>query len=165
MPTCKSEDLNALRSNSLIIMVEQGRTVEMRTFLEAGANPDTQDECGNPVLLLAARRGNVEAVRILLNARAETDACDRHDLTPLYWAAYDDHLEVVELLLNAGGSPRVKDRDGRTPLHWLSYNRGSEHWICRALLKAGADSSIPDNAGWRPKHRPRGNPYRSDRNA
>ena len=162
MPSRRAESFNTLRSNTLVIWADQGRADEMKAVLKAGADPNARDERGNPGLVLAARRGHIEAVRVLLNARADPNAGDINELTPLYWAAYKDHPRVVEALLEADASPHVQDRDGRTPLHWVSYNRGFEHRTCRALLKAGADSSTPDNAGWRPQHRPRCNPYNLD---
>ena len=152
-------DFDTLRSNTLFIKAEHGCADEIQALLIAGADPNVRGDDNKSALHVAAQRGHIDVVQILLDAGADPNVPDKDDLTPLYWAAYHDFPEVVEVLLNAEAAPNTRDRDGRTSLHWISYNRGFSHKTCRALVEAGADSTIPDSGGWHPQHRPRCDPY------
>ena len=106
-------------------------------LLEAGADPDEQDEYGRTPLHFAARNGHDKVVALLLEAGADPDAQDDHGRTPLHFAAKSTFDKVVVLLLKAGADTNVKNKDGETPLHKAEqYER---HKTVALLKKYGAE--------------------------
>lgn len=72
--------------------------------------------------------------------------------TPLIMAAHRGRTAAVKLLLELGAEVNAKDPESRTALHWAAA--GDHATVVRALLDAGADTSITesefgsDAAGW-----------------
>ena len=56
------------------VAVANDRVQEVKRLLAAGADPDTVDRNGDPVLVIAARAGSAATVDLLLAARANVKA-------------------------------------------------------------------------------------------
>ncbi len=81
-------------------------TAAVEKFLNAGANPNTINADGLPVLLRAIRgawvSGNTDIVKMLLEFGADVNEHNGSDFACLPQAAYSGQLEVVQILLDAG---------------------------------------------------------------
>lgn len=81
-------------------------TAAVEKFLNDGANPNTINAEGLPVLLRAIRgawaSGNNDIVELLLAFGADVNEHNSSDFAYLPQAAYSGQLEVVQLLLDAG---------------------------------------------------------------
>jgi ankyrin repeat protein len=97
-------------------MGEDRRMRIVATLLDAGANPNIQNERGRTILTWTAREGTEEAVEILLDAGADPDLRGDYpsgeEVTALMLAARHENKEVVEALLSAGADPSLKNKDG-----------------------------------------------------
>lgn len=68
-------------------------------LLEAGADIDVQDACGDSALMLAASRGNDQLVRLLLDAGASVNIANRYGQSALSNAAQVGCYTMVRSLL------------------------------------------------------------------
>lgn len=144
---------------------------EFRRLLEAGADPDSCDEDGMPLLYSASENGNPEAVKLLLEFGADTEkrcpvrgeghAPRQQGRTPLFGAAEGQAAEglpygmnpkeCMRLLLAAGANVHARDEYGRTPLFYAAgYGFGYGEDRVLMLLAAGADVNALNDLGETP---------------
>lgn len=103
-------------NHKLLIAIENGDKDKVILLLEEGADVNTVNPGGIPILVSAARYGYKELVKILLEGHADVNASDSKLRTALYWAAKFGHKEVVELLLQEGAHTEASAFYGRTPV-------------------------------------------------
>ena len=99
---------------SFVQAVGLGSTEVVKTQLDQGADPNTKDADGWPVLLLAAAEGNPAIVSLLLKAGADVDGINSDGTTALMAATYSGHEQVVQTLLAAGADLKVMNKLGLT---------------------------------------------------
>jgi ankyrin repeat protein/outer membrane biosynthesis protein TonB len=123
-----------------------GQTEIMSLLLEAGANPQAQDQRGRTPLMSAVQSRNAEAVRILVGTNVDVNARDQRQNTALVRAAgsFGD-LVMVQTLISAGADVNAADKNGMTPLIWAA--RWGDPQRVEALVNAGADVNARDNTG------------------
>lgn len=95
-------------------LARMGDTAALSAMIAQGLSPDTQDEKGNPLLMLAAYHGKTESVQMLLKAGAKPDGRNAKGQTPLGGVAFKGHTEIARLLLAAGADPEA-DQGGSKP--------------------------------------------------
>ena len=121
--------------------VSIGRSKTVQILVDAGANPDIQDDGYRATALhLAALNGYSGVVQILVDAGADPDIQDEYGETALHWAARHGiwRSEVVQILVDAGADLNIKNNDGETALV-IAVERGrSRSDIARILVGAGA---------------------------
>lgn len=91
-------------------LARQGRSEELREFVNRGLPADVQDEAGNSLLMLAAYNGQLQTVRMLLALGADVDLRNGRDQSPIAGALFKGEDEVVLELMAAGA-----DLDAGTP--------------------------------------------------
>ena len=94
----------------------EGRADVVRQMLAAGADPESPDERGMPVLFYASGFMGVDTGK-------------------------EDYVGVVEALLAAGADATVANQYGNTPLHYVEITRCKADRIAILLLNAGARPS------------------------
>jgi ankyrin repeat protein len=90
------------RDDKLILAAERGQLDQVRTYLEAGADPNTRSKDSFTVLMWAAARSHVEVVKLVLEAGVDLNARARKGRTAIEIAAQEGHHDIVKLLLEAG---------------------------------------------------------------
>ncbi len=99
---------------ALIYAVREGHVALVQLLLDAGANPNVQDNSGFWPLTYAAKHGNDSIVQALLNAGASVDAQSGNDKrTPLLWC---NHHTTARLLLKAGANVNALNAYKESPL-------------------------------------------------
>jgi ankyrin repeat protein len=90
---------------------------QLRTSLEAGANPNATDANGWTPLHFAAQANWPEGAMALIEAGAAIDPEDGHGNTPLFRAVFNSrgHGAVIKVLLEAGADASHKNRYGVSP--------------------------------------------------
>ena len=111
----------------------EGDLVTVQRLVERGTSPDTSDQEGNSLLMLAARAGHVAVVSYLLARKATVNARSRFGDTALLAASLKGHVEVAKVLL-AGGAEL--NPPGWTPLHYAAFEGRAE--MVKFLLDKGA---------------------------
>ena len=150
----KSADVNAqdrlLGDTPLIKAVSGNHLAVARILLNAGANPNYQNQAEISAFLLAALKGQTDMVRLLLEHGADLRSVDRYGSTALISACKRGHVETAQLLIAAGSNVNHINRVGWNCLTGAVElgNGGSAYQaIVKALIAAKADLNQPDKGG------------------
>jgi ankyrin repeat protein len=116
---------------------------EVRTWLDAGADPNARDRDAYTPLGYAVECGVAEIVELLLARGADPD----HAMMtmPLHHAIKYDDKATTQVLIRAGADVNQRDDFNITPLMLAAANGDEE--LVRQLLKIGADASVEDKNG------------------
>jgi ankyrin repeat protein len=91
----------------------------VRLLLQKGANVNTLQITGEPLLFHPIRKGNESMVGLLLKNGADVNVADESCFgnTALHLAVHFNYESIVSLLLKKGADIDAQDKDGNTPLH------------------------------------------------
>lgn len=109
-------------------------------FLDNGVSVEAEDDDSETALVAAVRNGRCNVVTKLL--KTENIHRPKHLLN---MAARNGNPDMIRLLLEAKFDINSQDDDGDTPLHTAIFY--DEDKVVRLLLKEGALTNIPNNAG------------------
>lgn len=101
--------------NEIAYRAGLGRGDDVKLLIQQGANPNSKNEQGVPILLVAADRKDVQAlpvVQALLEGGADVNAKDAQGQTALYYAARTGNAAVVDYLLKHKIDYYSIDRNG-----------------------------------------------------
>jgi ankyrin repeat protein len=141
-------------STLLFEAVKANQSLQLRTLLQEGADPDARDETGETPLTWAAHLGHTAVVKDLLAAGADVEAVGRRfNAPPLVLAARIGARGVVALLAvhadldaqDAAGATALMRAVARPEDMVKPQRRIAE--IVRTLLDQDADPNIQDMAG------------------
>ena len=113
-----------------------GDLLTVQRIVERGATPDSADQEGNSLLMLASRSGHVPVVSYLISRKAAVNARNRFGDTALMAAALKGHLEVARVLIANGADLNAP---GWAPLHYAAFENRAE--MIKYLLEKGADKN------------------------
>jgi uncharacterized protein len=113
-----------------------GDLATVQKLVERGTSPDTADQDGNTLLMLAARGGHSPLVSYLVSRKATVNARNKFGDTALMAAGLKGHVEVAKVLVASGAQVNT---EGWTPLHYAAFE-GSAPMV-RFLLDHGADKN------------------------
>lgn len=111
-----------------------GDAAELAVLLGKGIDPDTVDENGNTLLILAVREGQLATVQTLLKYKPRLAYRNPAGDSALMLAVLGGHQQIAELLIRAGAPI---NHPGWTPLHYAAFE-GRVELLVR-LLAAGAE--------------------------
>ena len=131
-----TESLRIRPTGVLHLAVFEGDVNVVRALLEAGADPNIEDERGTMPLYLAELGS--ELFIVLLEGGADPNIKYESGATPLHLAVFEGDVNVVRALLEAGADPNVQDQGGAVPLHLAAL--GSK--VFKVLLGTGANPNI-----------------------
>lgn len=155
------ESLTPTDGAPLATAIGIGTLAQVQALLEAGADINSVDARGTPMLIVAA---NYEpripgALQLLLREGAAVDARDAHGRTALHYVVTGSGAPHVIFALTAEGADvNARSNDGNTPLHEITRMAeifAGEMWwgvYTAILVQAGADINAQNNAGQTPLH-------------
>lgn len=117
----------------------------VKTFLQAGMDPNTADDAGTPALILAAERGWADVIKDLATGHVALNAKNARGWTALLMAVLLQHDDAAQALLDAGADPNVGDNYGVTPLMLAVQARRIP--LVEALLVRKADARQQGSSG------------------
>jgi ankyrin repeat protein len=109
------EEYRASQVKELFEAAKKDDLAKVASFINAGFDPNVQDEDGKTVLHIAAHRGHVAMTKRLIDARADPNIQDNIGETPLHRAVW--HSNILQRLIDAGANPNALSKDGSTALH------------------------------------------------
>jgi ankyrin repeat protein len=96
---------------------DKRRSSIVRTFLDAGMDPNVRGKSGLTALMSASFDGNIAALDMLLKQGARIGLTDDEGRAALHWAARGPFgLECVVALLDHGADPNIATPEGTTPI-------------------------------------------------
>src|ERR1043165_9239532 len=145
----KRSDINK-KKYSLHWLSIYGKTEEIKSLLEQGADVEEADNEGFRPLHWVSIYGKIEVAKILLKQGANIKATDSEGCTSLHLASLNDQIEVAKLLLKQGADIKATDNEKCTSLHLASLN--GQIKAAELLLKQGADIKATTDEGYTPLH-------------
>ena len=141
------EVVDFLVNTPLCLAVQNGRSEEVLTLVEAGASVDQARDDGATPLIMAVEMGDLSMLRTLVESGATVDQAASpgpgRGITPLITAAARGNADVVRMLVEAGASIDQMKDDGATALFAAAQHGHLE--VVRVLVEAGADKSVKFN--------------------
>ena len=123
----------------------------LRMLLNAGANPNSRDMSGYPVLQRALKYGptpeSLENIHALVDAGAEVNATDHSGDLLLFRALLFYDKEIVRALIDRGADIHTLDRYGRPLLYPTLSGLPGGPEKTRLLVEKGADPNARDVRG------------------
>lgn len=104
------------RTSVLSLAVAFGHEKLVRVLLEAGADPNGENQWTSCLHAAVDHLPDPDIVRLLLEHGANVDAGDGDGNTPLNFASRRDNLELARMFLDAGADPNSTTERGYTPL-------------------------------------------------
>ncbi len=111
-----------------------GDTRQLVNLLNRGIDPNTIDEQGNTLLLIAAREGHLRTVQAILQYRPSVSHRNLAGDSALMLATLGGHREVVDVLLEAGAE---LNHDGWAPLVYAAFQGHLD--LVEKFIQRGAD--------------------------
>ncbi len=112
----------------LMIATVEKHDETVRILLDAGADPNAQNDVGRTSLMFASNYGDVAIADMLLDKGANPNVVLRDETgwTALMAAAAKGHSRVVQLLLERGADKSVHDKNGQTAVALAEVSDHSE---------------------------------------
>ncbi|KAK7443154.1 hypothetical protein BaRGS_00040474 [Batillaria attramentaria] len=131
-----------------------------RLLLNAGADPEAEDNTGHTPLHVACHKGNRAVVASLLSRSPNPDVQlskspnldvqDRDGATALHMACERGDYAIVSLLIMAGANKEAEDKKHTRALHVACRNGHTD--IIKHLLGSHCDKEARDEQQWTPLH-------------
>ncbi len=139
----------------LFIVVLNNNINLTKLLLEAGGDPNIEDENGNTPIMVASAKGNIKIIKLLIKYGAQINHWNKRCLTPIVVGALNpsNKIEVIQLLLNKGALPdklleKVKNEElKKIEIYLENYFNNGEKFIevcangsletLKALIKQG----------------------------
>ena len=136
-------------NQALIIEAYRRNAVHVAGLLAQGADPNTSDKDGVPVLFYAvAVKDNLPVITLLLSKGANVNTRDPRGNTVLAEAVQLKADSIALLLLQHKADPNVRNRAGFTPLGIATAESSAA--TMRLLLAHGADPNAAQRGGVTP---------------
>lgn len=132
----------ATSNTALVKAVVFNDTKAVAEALKAGVDPNTRDEKGNPLLVIAMREKSVDVARLLINNdKTDLDATNAAGENALMLASLQGLTPMVKLLIDKEAEVNKK---GWAPLHYAATSGHDD--IVQMLLDASAyvDAESPN---------------------
>ncbi len=117
--------------------VYEGKAVEVRRLLDAGADVSLANDYGATAMSLAAEVGDTAILKLLLDAGANADSPNADGQTALMAVARTGNVDAARLLVDHGATVDAREKfGGQTALMWASARRHPE--MIEFLIAHGA---------------------------
>ena len=124
----------------LVGALQEGRMMQARELVEAGADVNYYLAGDGTPLVIAARFGSRDMVEYLIAHGASVNQAAQGDGNPLIMASAFGHLDVAELLVQRGADVNGIVVDDETPL--INAARNNRLDVARYLIAQGASVNL-----------------------
>ena len=134
----------ASNADDYIRAIKQDNPSRVAALLREGTDPNTRDERGVPMLVMAIQEGSTEAAKAILAApRLDVEQLTPTDENALMMAALKGNLDIARTLIGRGAKV---NKTGWSPLHYAAT--GGNVDMIRLLIERGAlvDARSPNES-------------------
>jgi uncharacterized protein len=167
---------HATDTDAIVKAVKFDYVAQVTKLVKRGVDPNTTDDEGTPLIVLAAREKSDKVAKALIdNPNTDIEKLDKHDENAMMLAALNGDIDLVKLLIDKGAEVNKK---GWAPLHYAATNghddivqllidhsayidaaspngttplmmaaRGNHVTTMKVLLDAGADPRLKNQIG------------------
>lgn len=115
----------------------------VRLLLNAGADPDMEDEDGATLLGIMASLGFLDVIKVLLENGADINTrSDVTGYTPLYVAVMRNNQRVVDYLVQKGADVSIRNKAGMNP--FIAACWSEDVALVNILINYAADKEIEE---------------------
>jgi len=139
---------SALRSRLFEASVS-GNLLEVKLYIQEGADPNICDKDGFTPLMFAITNGDPRVTAYLIEHGSDVNMRNIVGQTSLMLAALGGHRRIVEQLVRAGADVQAVDQEKRSVLAWAA-SRGDFPEVISVLATFGANPDMPDIHGITP---------------
>ena len=133
-------------SKNIFEAAKFGDLNKVQQFIREGADVNSIDEDGAPVLFSALDSGQIDIIEELLKAGADVNTSGDIGITPLMISVDSEREDILKLLIKYGADINVQDAFvGHTPLILSVIIERAD--ILKLLIKHGADINAQDALG------------------
>ncbi|XP_074654553.1 uncharacterized protein LOC141908408 [Tubulanus polymorphus] len=141
-PNCEVDEFK--KRSPLHAAATYGHLAIVHCLLQAGANPNVEDEVLVKPIMCAAENNHVNVMKLLIKSGAVIETRDDDGMTCIHLAAKHGHLETLKYILDEKLMDiSTLDDGGWTALVWASEYKRID--TVRYLLSQGSDPNIKDN--------------------
>src|SRR5215467_173417 len=128
--------LFAAGSSDLLTAIRNGDHVQVRKFIEAGADVNTADKDGTTALMHSVIESDAKMMKLLIDKGANVNTANGAGSTALMYAV--TNFAKAKMLLDAGADVKVKNKYGSTPMNVATTTFGSTP-VLKLLVAKGAE--------------------------
>ena len=87
------------------------------TFDKYKIDPDSKDQNGDSLLILAVKSNCFQIANYLINAGASVNLTNKNSNSPLHFALTFRNFEIADMLIKSGADENIQNKFGVTP--WM----------------------------------------------
>jgi hypothetical protein len=87
------------------------------TFDKYKIDPDSKDQFGDSLLILAVKSNCFQIANYLINAGASVNLTNKNSNSPLHFALTFRNFEIADMLIKSGADENIQNKFGITP--WM----------------------------------------------
>ena len=91
--------------------------IKDRNFPSFKIDPDSKDQFGDSLLILAVKSNCFQIANYLINAGASVNLTNKNSNSPLHFALTFRNFEIADMLIKSGADENIQNKFGVTP--WM----------------------------------------------
>ncbi len=102
-------EINFLNEFDIFSLARHGRYIELESLFLNGIDPDSKDNFGNTILIIAAQNGNKRIAKMALRYGAQINMFNIMGNTALHFCYEYNYIDLAEYLISKGANPNIKN--------------------------------------------------------
>jgi ankyrin repeat protein len=102
-------DADFIGEFDIFSLARHSRAVELENLLLKGVDPDSKDNNGNTILLVAAQNGNKRIAKLALRYGAQINMFNTMGNTALHFCYEYNYIELADYLISKGANLNIKN--------------------------------------------------------
>ena len=105
----KEFHINFMNDYDIFSLARHGRYIELESLFLNGIDPDSKDNFGNTILIIAAQNGNKRIAKMALRYGAQINMFNIMGNTALHFCYEYNYIDLADYLISKGANPNIKN--------------------------------------------------------